>query len=305
MRTRFQMAVMLLAMLSGGAAQAVLIAGYNAAAFDRFSSGFAGSPAPNSNGSFIGSGLDWSGVGWGTADPTRGVTMISDQYFVYSAHHTPWLGGNQLSFYSTALSTVVTYTVDTGYAWSPVAFSVGQPQPDLCIGRLASPIPSVMGIASYPILNLPALGDYIGLDTLNYGRGGFAPTSPRIGTNHIEAFGIYDLSGDNVDDNFGAFYFDDLGPAGEVRFESGDSGSPTFVNLGGQLALIGTHAAMGMIDTQYVSVDNFMPVFLGQMQGAGIPFLVIAPEPGRATLVALAIGAGFMRRRRSLKARAS
>ncbi len=297
MRLVFSILLFFAALLPGKAG-AVIIAGYSSAVHDRFASGFPSSPVPNTSGSFIGAGLDWSGVGWGFTEPTRGVTMISDRYFVFAAHYLPWAAGSQLSFLSPVLGTVVTFTVDAGFGWSPAPLIGGQPQPDLRVGRLASPIPSTMGIASYPILNLPALGDYMGLETLIYGRGTYAPTSPRIGSNHIEDLGAYDLSGDSVSDNFGSFYFDDLAPAGEARFEGGDSGSPTFVSIGGQLALIGTHAAVGAIGPQYVSVDNFIPVFLGQMQTAGIPFLTIAPEPGRAVLLIWASAAVLLHRRR-------
>lgn len=296
--------IVLFAVMLAGKAGAVVIAGYSSTAHDRFASGFPSAPVPNTSGSFIGAGLDWSGVGWGFTDPTRGVTMISDRYFVYAAHWPPWAAGSQVSFLSPVLGAVVSFTVDAGFGWSPAPLNAGQGQPDLRVGRLASPISSTMGIASYPILNLPALGDYLGIETLIYGRGTYAPTSPRIGSNHIEGLGAYDLSGDSVNDNYGSFYLDDLAPAGEARFEGGDSSSPTFVNIGGQLALIGTHAAVGTIGLQFVSVDNFIPVFLGEMQAASIPFLTIAPEPGRAVLILMALAASLSHRRRERAHRA-
>lgn len=285
--------------LAAPGADALVIAGYNAAAHERFSSGFASSPTPNAGGSFIGAGLDWSGVGWGFTEPTRGFAMISDQYFAFAGHWPPWAAGNQVSFYSPLLSSVVTFTVDTGFGWSPAAFSAGQPQPDLRIGRLAAPIPSTMGIVNYPILDLPALGNYLGLQALLYGRGASGSASPRIGANHIEGFAYYDLWGDSVNDNFGALFFHDSSPTGEARVEPGDSGSPTFVLVDGRLALVGTHAALGDTGSQYFTVDNFIPVFLDQMQSAGIPFLTITPEPGRAMLLMMAAGAWVLRRRRA------
>jgi hypothetical protein len=282
-------------LLATSSAQAVVILGYNSAVNDRFSSGFAGAPVENANPGFLGAGQDLSGVGWDTALATRGVTMISDQYFVCASHYVP---GSQVSFYSPTLGAVVTYTVDTAYGWSPAALEAGQSQPDLRIGRLVSAIPSSAGIASYAILDHPTLAGYIGQTVYLYGRGPTASDSPRIGTNNFEGFTPFDLSGDTIDDNLGSIYFDDLAPTGESRLEGGDSGSPSFMIYNGKFALIGIHSAVGTIGPQTVSVDSFIPSFLTQMAAANLPFTVV-PEPSRIMLMLVAMLGLISRRRRS------
>ena len=84
-------------------------------------------------------------------------------------------------------------------------------------------------------------------------------------------------------------------PTGEARLVGGDSGSPTFTFIGGSLALLGTHSAIGTIEGVDYSFDNFIPIYLSQMAPLGIEFSVV-PEPSRAVLVMMGFLFAFTRR---------
>lgn len=275
------------------------VVNFNATTNDRFSSGYPAAPVPNTSGTFIGSGMDFSGVGWDSGLTSRSVTMISDEYFVFASHYQP---GSTITFLSPTLlaanpsnpaAALVSYTVGTRTQMnSPIT---GLPS-DFSVGKLTTALNPAHGITSYPILAFNTLGDYLGLNVLMYGHGGIAGTnSPRIGTNTIEAFYHYDLNGDNLDETFAAGYDFDSGSSGESHLEGGDSGSPTFAFFQGRLALLGTHSATATITGQPWSFDNFIPVYLDQFVTRGIEFTAV-PEPSRVLL--MSFGIVFLRLRR-------
>lgn len=268
--------------------QAVTIVGYDPDLHDRFDSGFPSGPiVQNSSVGYVGAGYDFSGVGWDAALPTRAVTMISDQYFVYSGHYAV---GSQVSFRG-ADGSILTYTVDTGYSFAPTATEgIG----DLRIGRLTTSVSPT--IASYAILDLPDESLYSGLSLLVYGHGDgtgqlSAPWfSPRLGTNTSEGLLEVDLGGGVTRKGL---VWDQDAATGEALLESGDSGSPTFAIWNGQLVLLGTH--YGVDGT--TSVDDLIALYADSMAAAGIPFSAV-PEPHRASVLLMAFGALFLRRRR-------
>jgi hypothetical protein len=285
--------VFLFLCLNALTARAVSIVNYNATVNDRFASGYPSTPVANGSVSFVGAGLDWSGVGWDSALPSRSVAMISDQHFVFANHYQP---GSTIQFLSPILGTVVSYTVQSVTRLnSPVN---GQPS-DFSVGRLTTALNPAHGIATYPVLDLPSLNDYLGLQVMIYGHGGIAGTnSPRIGLNEIEDFFHYDEDGNILDNTFFVGYDFDSGSTGQAQFEGGDSGSPTFAYLHGQLALVGTHSATGTVSGQPWSFDNFIPVYLDQMSTLGVDFTTV-PEPARAMLLLAGLSAIGLRRKKS------
>ena len=81
-------------------------------------------------------------------------------------------------------------------------------------------------------------------------------------------------------------------------FEGGDSSSPTFIPWHGSLALVGTHSVTGTISGTPYSIDNFIPIYLDQMDTFGIEFSVV-PEPSRFLLLLLGACALLRRRHRA------
>lgn len=291
-------------MLTCASAQALTVVGYNATENNRFASGYPTAPVPNSSGSFIGAGMDWSGVGWDAGLSTRSVTMISDQYFVFAAHYAP---GSTIQFLSPTLlaanpgnpaAAVVSYTVQSRTQLvSPISGMAG----DFSIGRLTTPLNPAHGIAQYPILELDSLSAYIDLPVLMYGHNDLTTNSTIIGTNTISSFFHYNLhGGDSLDDTFAAGYSFQPASPGDSQFEGGDSGSPTFAFYQGRLALVGTHSAIANISGTQWSFDNFIPVYLDQLSLLNVAFTTV-PEPSRMVLLLLGMLSVMRRRSRGIR----
>lgn len=267
-------------------AQALIIVDYDPATNDRFASGYPLSPVANVSASFLGSGYDLSGVGWNPGNTSQSFAMISDEYFVYSTHYSP---GSTISFHSPTQNAVVTYNVDA----TTFHFTYDGQISDFAIGRLTSAINPADGIASYAILDLADVESYLGLPTLLYGHGA---NGPRLGANVIDAYADYNFpNGGTTSDSYGIGHSYVSSQPGESKFESGDSGSPTFVPWNGSLALLGTHSVIGTLGDVEYSIDNFIPIYLDQMTTQGIEFSVV-PEPSRFVL--LLTGACALLRRR-------
>ncbi len=296
MRLRATSLVLLLACAT---AQALTVVGYNATENNRFASGYPTAPVPNSSGSFIGAGMDWSGVGWDAGLSTRSIAMISDQYFVYASHYAT---GSTIQLLSPTLlaanpgnpaAAVVSYTVQSRTQLvSPISGMAG----DFSIGKLTTPLNPAHGIAQYPILALDSLSAYIDLPVLMYGHNDLTTNSTIIGTNTISAFFHYNLhGGDSLNDTFAAGYSFQPASPGDSQFEGGDSGSPTFAFYQGRLALVGTHSATANISGTQWSFDNFIPVYLNQLALLNVAFTTV-PEPSRMLLLMLGVLSVIRRR---------
>lgn len=278
----------LLLVLAATPAGALTIVGYNPDVNDRFDSGYPSTPVENTSVSFLGNGYDLSGVGWNPGLTTQSFAMISDQYFVYSNHYAP---GSTMNFYSPASGTVVSYAV----SGTTYHFTFNGQTSDFAIGKLATPLNPADGIASYPVLDLAQAADYLGLDVLIYGHGA---GGPRLGENTVDLLMPYNFPGGTGNDSYGIGYAYTSGQTGDSLFEGGDSSSPTFVSWHGQLAVLGTHSAVGDISGTTYSIDNLIAVYTDQMTGQGIDFTAV-PEPSRGVLLMLGACALLRRRHRA------
>jgi len=292
-------------------ASALVINGENATNNYRFTSGFPSSPVPNTSGSFVASGYDLSGVGWGT-DSTRGYTMINSQYFLYATHYPPATA--DMFFYSSS-NGVVTYTIDTTFSLTleyPFASPGNHLKSDLAVGRLTTTLNPAHNITNYPVLTLGTGAQYLGLNLLVYGW------SAAVGTGVINGLGPQNLywnngtpniaaddvlntatNFDNLNDTFMMTFTQGAG-AGEAVVEIGDSGSPSFVPWNGGLALVGIHSALNGL----TSFDTFLPAYLPSLQNNGIIFQTV-PEPSSVWLAGLAGMALIMTSRRARVAKPS
>ena len=288
---------MVLGLVASTSAHAVVIDGYSAVVNDRFTGTFPSAPVPNSSGSFIGAGYDWSGVGWDANLATRSFALIDDEYFVYATHYPPSSNPNSLNFYSPTLSSVVSYS------WTP-ATKITFQHPDtgaagdFSIGRLSSPVNPAHGLATYPILDLPSLNAYAGLQLLVYGFSSTV-TSPRIGQNQIDGFGSFDVYplnvGDSVEDTFVVFHYDNNQP-GNAIYQVGDSSGPLFVPFQGELTIVGTHSLVGTANGKPANFDNFIPIYLDQMTAQNVSFTTVPEVPALAGSAVLALAALRYRR---------
>lgn len=281
---------------------AILINGDTASRNDRFSSGFPGAPVTNTNllaGVPYSANLNLTGVGWDTASPSRGVALISPQYFIFARHYGI---GSQLSFLGND-NQVHTYDVSSTYALKSTgpADSSGN-YADLMIGKLSTTVDTAK-IATYSVVTVPGLTSlpaydyssnsnlianqgppktymppnafevaldqatqfYVGKELVVVGQ------SQQIGRNRISAVGsVYFGNGDPLasqDSTTIGFAYDYDTVNGfspdEAFLTGGDSGSPTFMVYNNQLTLLGDH--MGVDNTNLISVDHFLPFYLDQI----------------------------------------
>jgi hypothetical protein len=290
------------------ALRALTIAGYNATLDERFSSGFPTAPAANPD--FQYASLDFSGVGWRDDDTRFGVTLVSEQNFVTATHMAPAIGST-VSFVSNA-GVLHTYTVS---AIAPMLFADGVAS-DLTIGTFTETVSTDLNI--YRVLDLntlppnpnltpghlaaSALDPYLGLNLLFYGQTG------RVGGSVLGGFTYADFnapftpeSADPVpyiDSLFSVMIYNSA-ERGSSMAQGGDSGSPTFVVINGELVLISVHSA---IDTE--SPTNYdTPLFpytahinpeLGQTGHS----LHLIPAPSATALILAALSAALLLTRR-------
>ncbi|MCX6837513.1 MAG: PEP-CTERM sorting domain-containing protein [Verrucomicrobia bacterium] len=278
------------ALLAATSANALTIVGYDSATNDRFASGYPTAPVANTSASFLGNGYDLSGVGWNATNSQQSFAMISDQHFVYANHYGPGAGSN-LNFYSPTLDTVVSY----GVSGTTYHFTFNGQTSDFAVGMLSTSLNAAHGITSYPIVELNTLASYLGLPALIYGHGS---NGPRLGANTVDVLLPYNFPGGTGDDSYGIGYRYNSSLAGDSIVEAGDSSGPTFIPWHGSLALVGTHSVVGTISSVPYSIDNFIPIYLGQMETVGIDFSVV-PEPSRFLLLLLGACALLRRRHRA------
>ena len=207
-------------------AHAMRIEGYSAERHDRFASGYSADPVvnpiANNSPGFIGAAYDFSGVPWNSADRRQSFVFLSRKHYLFANHFGP---GNNLQYYSEV----------TGLGSAIRASSVNLPECDIGIARLTSLLPASAGIATYPLLNLPTANSYVGRDLLMVGW--FA----RLGKSKVSSVLP---EGNFVSGSLEKYLFEYEGPLGRqdfVTLEGLDSGSPSFIPLGGELTLTGNH----------------------------------------------------------------
>lgn len=231
-------------------AQGLFVRGYNAADHDRFT-GFKASPVLNPG--FLYDTSLFTGVCWHTAGGDgRQFTMITPRHFVCATHYKP-SPGETVGFLDST-GTVITRTV----ASLAVITHPSTGTCDLTIGTLSVPVPST--VARYPYLNLANEAAYIGqeITVLGYyakgARGSVA--------------GFDDIPGGVFFDESRLFRFDyntASGGANDCRFETGDSGSPSFAMVGGQPALVGVHTVVDNDSSPISNYDTFIPHYAAQV----------------------------------------
>jgi hypothetical protein len=250
------------------------------------------------NKAFLGGSLDFSGVGntTGVAGTGEWGTMVSPSFFLTAVHHPVPLG-TAITFINGNDPNGTTYT-DVVSSGTQIGTS------DLSLDRLANPIPAGFHIAFYSVVadNEAALTH---APILVYG------VPHRLGTNNIDTFVTTSVPGAGGPGRAFTFDFDRTGASGpnEAALNAGDSGGPSFLNISGQLALVGIHwfqetdstgAVVGSGDT-YVS--HYINDINAAMAATGSPerlTIIGVPEPASMTLLGIGgIGlvAGFRRRR--------
>lgn len=290
--TRFVAGIILAVAMTGVSRADLLVSGYEASVNDRFYVG--------ADKAFLGDPYDFSGVGntVNASGTGRGqwATLVSSHYFLSAWHDHPGAGS------------AVTFFADNNPNGTPYTYTVASVQrvgmTDLALERLTTSVaPNIQPFAVVAD-NEPALTDA----TINvYG------IPNRLGLNNIDGFapfGVGTLNPVTGSDATGeTFTYDyDAGKPEEAMLQGGDSGGPSFVVVGGQLALVGIHwfNYTGNTDPNSApngSGDTYVSRYINQINAlmTGEQLTVVAvPEPSTMLLLIVGLpGAGLFFRRRS------
>lgn len=226
------------------------ILNYDPDLFDRFDSS-----------SFVGDSLDWSGVGREEGSRGRWATMIGPRHFLSVNHFRP-RDNSDIIFHENndSAGPTVRRTAVSGQR-------IGNT--DIWVGELDSSVPASVRIydVSSTILDLSSsLGSLA--DTFIYtvglrdswdeaGTTNFAVSfnNLEVGDSTAEANGdfqavgfVRDVSGDP-----------NLNDPGESFLQIGDSGAPSFVDMGGQLTIVGLHSyTVSGLGENFTSFGDFV-----------------------------------------------
>lgn len=283
--------------------------------YNRFAGGFPDTPSTTvNNPTFYQPTLDLSGVGWklpgffgAGGGNAWSVAMIDDRHFIGAWHtaNNPIPAeralnvGDTLNFRPFGTSSLMSRTISN----LQQVFNASNQPTDLMLGTLSTPFLPTDGIRAYTIPSTvtPQQELYI------YGR------ESRLGRNNVSQLITANVgSGDTV-----CLIYDYDQPGGnpdgqpstvgpdEAHTEPGDSGSPLFVLIGGQLQLVGTHSGIGsyqdfglqnppgVTDLIAYSLDVYVPFYSAQ-----IAALIAVPEPSSFALITIVgIGAAIRYRR--------
>jgi hypothetical protein len=210
---------------------------------------------------FIGAAYNWSGIGRSTNTSTNAwVTMISPTYFV-SANHMHPAQGDKILFYKG--------NNQTSPVARNVAGGVSMSNGDVWLGKLDAPLLPSDQIATYPVVDLGVSSNYTNQIIYVAGKGPESVArSIKVGRNRIDSVS----TGTAARMYFSYDTVNDLG-GDECSLVGGDSGGPSFMDINGSLAVIGTHWYAG-------SADAFIPPYILEMQGKMVgETLTVVPEP--------------------------
>jgi len=290
---------------------------------NRFLSGFGSNPVENPN--ILGmSGLDFSGVGWGSNDPTNpsgpvdwrsvNVAMVTPEHFIIATHNRP-REGTALNFLGSD-GVVRSYTIQN---YIPLTYDGGGNTSDLMVGQLSAPIQagdhikiySVVrpGPFQYPLANTPPeyLDYYRGKQMVVVGKNdlggtdadgdGYNDLGGKIGMNTIDD--IVEFNFGSTDSNtVGVGYFSPHNTPDVAKLVEGDSGSPSFLLYNGELTALGSHSGVDRdVDPQF-NVDSLLPYYIDQINsliaGSGFQLNVISPVPEPSTMALVGFAGAAM-----------
>ena len=308
--------IFLLIFLLPGISSGIVVANYSSSVNDRF----------ENDPSFVGAGLDFSGVGRTTNG--RWVTMIGDNYFV-TAIHFPATGNVQFLANNDPSVTIFQYTV---------AGSFNVPGTDIQIGYFNEAVDPSIARYTYNTNNANSLADLGIAGTTVYTSGDRVAGSTGTILDHVvaenqaeswfeEGTNVIQVPGpggiNNTFSNDADFdqivMFENISTDDANNFEnsesqlqSGDSGSPLFSNQGGSLRIEGIAWAVvpppgftGNFDTTASGLEQrpgTLYSYLGSYD-TGIQTVISnvpspIPEPSIPALGILGLLAGMAFRRR-------
>lgn len=247
-------------------AHALVIRGYDPTRHDRFT-GFPGAPAPNPG--FMHAALNLSGVGWHTNNAARQLTMVSPLHFVGANHYRPGIGAT-IRFVASDGS-VKNYTVASQAAITNDAGIAS----DLFYGTLTAPIPAADNVAYHPFLNLTHVvrrgRDLVTeLDQAAYQNKSLIVLGKTARGASETLSSVTDISSASTNSTrvLRWNYSTASGSGDDAFLESGDSGSPVFINEGGVAAIIGSNSLVASSADTVYNYSSFIPYYADKLDAA-------------------------------------
>ncbi len=247
-------------------AHALVIRGYDPTRHDRFT-GFPGAPAPNPN--FMHAALNLSGVGWHTNNTARQLTMVSPLHFVGANHYRPGIGAT-IRFVASD-GTIRDYTVASQTAITNDANVAS----DLFYGTLTAPIPAADNVAYHPFLNLTHVvrrgrnlvteldeAAYQNKSLILLGKTARGASETLSTTTDISS------ASTNSTRVLRWNYTRASGSNDDAYLETGDSGSPVFINEGGVAAIVGSHSLVASSTDTVYNYSSFIPYYADKLDAA-------------------------------------
>lgn len=263
---------------------------------DRFASGFSSNPVPNTASTFLLDGYDLSGIGWDTSTTQKGFVMISPIHFLAASHYAP--DASDTITFNNADDQLVTIGVGSTEVMKNTDNGSDS---DLTLGTLDREISASDKINFFAVADLTTEGSYLGREIFAYGR------TPKVGRGTIGSFQDFGAdpitggSGLNESRTYQFTYNELIGDANDAFFEVGDSGSPSFTIIGGQLAITGIHSALAEAGTTKTNYDVFVPDYADELNVAMASEsyqLTTVPEPSASALLLGLVSSVLVIRRR-------
>jgi len=267
------------------------------AAQERFTSGFSSNPVDNTSSDFLLNGFNLSGIGWDPTDTRKGFVMISPIHFLAATHFAP-NSSDSITFQNQSGN-----LVNIGVAGVQAMENNNNTASDLTLGTLDRALVAADQVNFFSVADLATEALYTGRALFVYGK------TPKVGQATIGAFQdfaadpVTGSSGLNPSRTYQFTYSTAAGGNNDATFEVGDSGSPSFTIIGGQLALTGTHSALVSIGTTKINYDTFVPEYLDELNAAmaadGFQVTAPVPEPSAYALLLgfIVLGGAIFRRR--------
>ena len=254
------------------AAHGLVIRDYQPADHDRFVN-FPEAPAHNPG--FLYADVDLTGVGWYQQDVRRQYTLVSPRHFVGANHFRPAATGSLMFLSKNGV--VKTYAIEST---TPILNEDGVAT-DLFIGTLETEVLPADQVNFQPYLSL-AQPQYEGQTLIFTGHRPGANPNHRAGRGVITArtqIGDGSTTGAITGDSFNetevfTWVYQESGlvltnTPDDAHVQSGDSGSPSLVNVNNRGALVGTHTALTTVGLdgfrQITSIDTFVPFYVDKL----------------------------------------
>ncbi|WP_353568287.1 hypothetical protein [Haloferula sargassicola] len=224
------------------------------------------------------------GTGWpdGPQEWHRNLAMVSPVHFIGVAHY-PFDETRELKFLGSD-------GVVRGYPLvGQEVVAPGGVATDITVGTLAEPLDPSTGVKPYPVAVFPTRADFLQRDLVVVGKAGWAAPGRYEGFEML----VNSPGFDTTDYIYFDFPYEPGGP-GDLRFQGGDSGSPTLILQDGEWCVVGVHSGLEEVPAAAPvasrSYDAFLPTYYGEidalMEPEGYHLIRRHPETVALTVAA-------------------